>query len=137
MSLRHGTLNQLYHRRSGHSFTLAAVLFAATLPQALAGPGHPFAALAIYRITLATSVPDRLTTPPANFQDQAPRLLADGTHFLYYRLSTDPSAPRQLSLRLGALDGSLDAELVAPILAPQCFALPADCNWSSVIAVSD
>jgi hypothetical protein len=114
-----------------------AVIFAATLPAALAGPGHPYGALAIYRVPVQTGVPERLTTPPAGFQDQAPRLLVDGVHFLYYRLSTAADSPRQLSLRLGALDGSLDAELVAPIRAPQCFALPADCNWASVIAVSN
>jgi Tol biopolymer transport system component len=111
-----------------------AAIFASYLPPEQAGPGHPLGALAIYQVTLAGGELKRLTTPPAGAQDEKPFLLADGVHFIYYRVRAADAST--LTARLGSLDGTVDAALTAPLAAPPCFSGPSDCAWESVIAGS-
>ena len=68
--------------------------------------------------------------PAAQQHDDHPQLLAGGKYFLYFRVDTS-AQPGSSTLRLAALDGSLDEPVTGPLAAPQCMAGP-QCAWDSV-----
>lgn len=95
-----------------------------------AGPGpaqDPFALAGIFLTQWPDGATRRVTQPPAGERDDWPHLLADGVHFLYLRVAADASAAQ---LRLGALDGSLDAAVVERI-APLPPAPPFAAAWNT------
>jgi len=105
-----------------------SILFAAAwLPYNTVDASNPFALPAIYLVNADGSGLKRLTTPAASERDSWATPLADGTRFLYFRIDAQTGT---LSVRLGSLDGSLDAPVTGALAAPQCGPVP-PCDWSS------
>ncbi len=106
-----------------------AILHAASKVGSPAAASDPFAQPAVYFTAWPDGATRRLTTPPAGSRDDWPQLLPDGNHFLYLRV---PDGGKPVELRLGSLDGSLDA-LVGGGLSPAPQG-PFPPNWESIIA---
>ncbi len=106
-----------------------AILHAASKVGSPAAASDPFAQPAVYFTAWPDGATRRLTTPPAGSRDDWPQLLPDGAHFLYLRV---PDGGKPVELRLGSLDGSLDAVVGGGLsLAPS---QPFPPHWESLIA---
>jgi hypothetical protein len=101
------------------------VLFAARI-QGEAPAGSPFTAPGIYSIGLDGKGLAAVTHPSQSQHDDAPQLLPDGKHFLYFRVDETQMTS---VLRVAALDGKLDQPVTGPLPAPSC--LPT-CAWNAV-----
>ncbi len=106
-----------------------AILHAASKMGSPAAAGDPFALPAVYLTQWPDGATRRLTNPPAGTRDDWPQLLPDGVYFLYLRV---PDGGKPVELRLGTLDGSLDA-LVGSGLSPAP-PQPFPPHWESIIA---
>ena len=104
------------------------ILFAVSLPPAAVQSNPIFASQGIFLINSDGSGLRAVTKPDSTAQqgDDHPQLLAGGKYFLYFR-----AQPGSSTLRLAALDGSLDQPITGPLPAPQCMAGP-QCAWDSI-----
>jgi Tol biopolymer transport system component len=103
------------------------ILFAASMPADSASAGGPFALPAIYVINPDGSGLRRVTNPPQAVRDDQPQMLPDGQHFLYFHADTQKQT---FTVRLAALDGSLDQAVTGSLPAPQC---TVTCAWDAVV----
>ncbi len=107
-----------------------AILFAVSLPAAAVQSNPIFEPQGIFEVSRDGSGLKAVTKPGQGRHDDAPQLLPDGKAFLYFRVdsSTDPATS---TLRLAALDGSLDEPVTGTLAAPQCMA-GSQCAWNAV-----
>ncbi len=106
------------------------ILFAVSLPAAAVQSNPIFEPQGIFEVGRDGSGLKALTKPGQGQHDDAPQLLPAGKTFLYFRVDTTAS-PGTATLRLAALDGSLDEPVTGPLAAPQCMAGP-QCAWDAV-----
>ncbi len=106
------------------------ILFAVSLPAAAVQSNPIFEPQGIFEIGRDGSGLAALTKPGQGQHDDAPQLLPDGKHFLYFRVDTG-SNPGTSTLRLAAVDGSLDEPVTGALAAPQCTAGP-QCAWNAI-----
>jgi hypothetical protein len=103
------------------------ILFAAFMPGDASQPGDSFAAPAIYLIDRDGSNARSVTKPPQGSRDSRPQFLTDGVNFVYYRADTQKMT---FTLRLAALDGSLDGPVTGPLPLPP-LAIGGDYTWDA------
>ena len=103
------------------------ILFAAFMPGDASQPGEPFAAPAIYLMDRDGSNARPVTKPPQGGRDSRPQLLPDGVNFVYFRADTQKMT---FTLRLAALDGSLDGPVTGPLPLPS-LAIGGDYTWDA------
>ncbi len=104
------------------------IVFAVSLPAAAVQSNPIFEPQGIFEVNGDGSGLKALTKPDQGQHDDAPQLLPDGEAFLYFRIdqSTNPGSS---TLRLAALDGSLDEAVTGPLAAPQC---TMSCAWDAI-----
>ncbi len=95
------------------------ILFAVSLPAAAVQSNPIFEPQGIFEVNGDGGGLKALTKPGQGQHDDAPQLLADGKYYLYFRVDTSTN-PGTSTLRLAALDGSLDEAVTGPLAAPQC-----------------
>jgi hypothetical protein len=105
------------------------ILFAAFTPGDTSQPGDTFAAPAIYLMERDGSNARPVTKPLQGTRDSHPQLLPDGKYFVYFRADTQKST---FSLRLAALDGSLDEPVTGALPLPST-APGGDYAWDTAL----
>lgn len=106
------------------------ILFTAFMPGDASQPGDTFAAPAVYLIDRDGSNARPVTKPPQGGRDSQPQLLPDGKYFVYFRADIQKTT---FTLRLAALDGSLDGPVTGPLALPP-LAISPDYSWVAPLA---